>query len=72
MKISTNRLLSPAGAERFVMLPKRWSVERTFAWLMRYRRQSRDYKHNPHTSETMIYIAMTNFMSRRLARIKAI
>lgn len=65
-------VLRPAGAEGFVVLPKRWIVERTFAWLMRYRRHSRDYERNPHTSEAMIYLAMTNLMSRRLARIKAI
>jgi hypothetical protein len=39
---------------------------------MRYRRHSRDYERNPQTSEAMIYLAMTNLMSRRLVRIKAI
>lgn len=65
-------VLRPAGAEGFVALPKRWIVERTFAWLMRYRRHSRDYERNPQTSEAMIYLAMTNLMSRRLAKIKTI
>ena len=44
----------PAAAIGFEVLPKRWIVERTFAWLARYRRHSRDYEHNTETSETMI------------------
>lgn len=61
-------VLRPAQAQGFVVLPKRWIVERTFAWLVRYRRHSRDYERKPETSETMIYIAMISLMSRRLAR----
>jgi putative transposase len=60
-------VLRPIRAKRFVVLPKRWIVERTFAWLVRYRRHARDYERNSETSETMIYIAMINLMSRRLA-----
>lgn len=59
-----------ASACGFVVLPKRWIVERTFAWIMRHRRHSRDYERNPETSEAMIYIAMIGLMSRRLARQK--
>ena len=62
-------VLRPAGADGFVVLPKRWIVERTFAWLMRYRRHCRDYERNPQNCETMIDLAMTNLMSRRLAKI---
>lgn len=51
----------------FVVLPKRWIVERTFGWLTRYRRLSKDYERLPETSETMIYIAMTRLMLNRLA-----
>ena len=51
----------------FVVLPKRWIVERTFAWLNRYRRLSKDYEFHPQTSETMIYLAMINLMLHRLA-----
>ncbi len=65
-------VLRPVGFKGFVVLPKRWIVERTFAWLMRYRRHSRDYERNPQTSEAMIHLAMTNLMSRRLDRMKAI
>ena len=40
----------------------------TIGWLARYRRNFRDYERNPETSEAIIYIAMINLMSRRLAR----
>jgi transposase len=53
---------------RFVVLPRRWVVERTWAWLMRSRRLARDYETLPATSETMILWSMTMLMSRRLAR----
>jgi putative transposase len=54
-------------AKGFVVLPKRWVVERTFAWLGRYRRMSKDYEFLTNSSETMIYLAMTNLMLHRLA-----
>lgn len=65
-------VLRPVGVRGFVVLPKRWIVERTFSWISRYRRHSKDYERNPETSETMIYIAMINLMSRRLAKLKGI
>jgi len=51
----------------FVVLPRRWVVERTFAWLTQCRRLSKDYEELPASSEAMIYIAMTRLMIRRLA-----
>jgi len=61
-------VLRPVEAKGFVVLPKRWIVERTFSWLARYRRHSKDYERNTETSEAMIHIAMISLMSRRLAR----
>jgi transposase len=55
----------PSG---FHVLPKRWIVERTFAWLDQNRRLSKDYERFPTTSETFIYAAMIRLMLRRLAR----
>jgi putative transposase len=52
----------------FVLLPHRWVVERTFAWLGKYRRLSKDYEALPETSEAMIYAAMSHLMLRRLAK----
>jgi putative transposase len=63
-------VLRPVRAEGFVVLPKRWIVERTFAWLSRCRRHSKDYERNPETSEAMVLITMINLMSRRLATAK--
>ncbi len=58
------------GVRGFIVLPKRWIVERTFAWLSRCRRNSKDYERTTRSSETMLQITMINLMSRRLARLK--
>lgn len=50
----------------FAVLPRRWVVERTFAWIMAHRRLVRDHEALPSTSETFIHIAMTRIMLRRL------
>ena len=50
----------------FQVLPKRWIVERTFAWFGRYRRLSKDYETLTESSEAVIYLAMTHLRLRRL------
>jgi len=50
----------------FTVQPKRWIVERTFAWLGRNRRLSKDYEGLPATTETWCYLAMSRLMLRRL------
>lgn len=50
----------------FVVLPRRWVIERTFGWLMHFRRLSKDYEETTASSETWIYLAMIHIMARRL------
>ena len=56
------------GAKGFEVLPKRWIVERTFGWLRRDRRLSKNYERKAQTSETLIEVAMIRLILRRLAR----
>ena len=60
-------VLRPEQTKGFLLLKKRWVVERTFGWLMGCRRLVRDYELLPETSETFIYLAMIRIMVRRLA-----
>jgi len=53
----------------FQVLPKRWVVERTFAWFGRYRRLSKDYEVKTSHSEAFIYASATHLMLRRLAKL---
>ena len=67
------RSWAPAGAPprvvpRFAVVPRRWVVERTYAWLGRYRRLSKDYEYLPATSENAIYLAMSITLLRRMGR----
>jgi putative transposase len=55
-------------ARGFEVLSKRWIVERTFSWLIRNRRLSKDYERMVQSSETFIKVAMIRLMLRRLAR----
>ena len=56
----------PEDAQGWVVLPKRWVIERTFAWLGKCRRLSKDYEGCIASSEAMIRLAMTGLMLRRL------
>ena len=63
----------PPGAEppavpAFAVVPRRWVVERTFGWLGRFRRLSKDYEFLPATAEALVYLAMSQLLLRRLAR----
>ena len=60
-------VLRSDGQKGFVVLPRRWVVERPFAWLTQSRRLGKDYERLPVSSEAMISIAMTRLMLRRLA-----
>jgi putative transposase len=65
--VDWQKLLPPRG---FQVLPRRWVVERTFAWISHNRRMSKDYERLAATSEAFIYVAMPRLMVRRLARAR--
>ena len=61
-------IVAKAADQRgFVVLPKRWIVERTLAWLSRSRRLSKDYEHSEAYSESMVYVASIHLLLRKLA-----
>ena len=64
-KVDWQRLMPPRG---FRVLPRRWVVERTFAWIGHNRRMARDYERLCATGEAFVYAAMRRLMVRRLAR----
>ena len=64
-EVAWQRLMPPRG---FRVLPRRWVVERTFAWISHNRRMSKDYERLPESSEAFVYAAMTRLMARRLSR----
>jgi transposase len=67
VRVDWRKLMPPQG---FVVLPRRWVVERTFSWIDQNRRMSKDYERLSATSEAFIYVAMTRVMVRRLARAR--
>jgi transposase len=58
----------PADQRGFAVIPRRWAVEPTFAWLTAHRRLARDYERNSAVSEAMIRWAAINTITRRIAR----
>jgi transposase len=64
----TIEVVARTSPHSFRVLRRRWVVERTFGWLMRYRRPARDYERTTASSEAMIYWATVIIMTRRLAR----
>ena len=65
----TMQIVAKRDRHAFEVLPRRWVVERTFAWISKHRRTVRDYEHLPASHEAMILWAMTALMTRRLARL---
>jgi len=64
-------VLRPPGSAGFTVLPRRWVVERTFAWMGRYRRLSKDYEALAASSEAVIWAACGMTMLRRLVKHQA-
>ena len=67
LKITLQIVAKPAGQKGFAVLPRRWVVERTFAWMMRWRRLVRDYERLPQSHEALARWAMIGLMLNRLA-----
>ncbi|MBV1942133.1 IS5 family transposase [Streptomyces sp. BV286] len=68
LDITIKTVKRPPGAEGFVVLPRRWVVERTWSWIMRARRHCRDHERLPEMSESLITWAAITLMTRRLTR----
>jgi len=68
LRITLQIVRRPDDLHTFTVLPRRWVVERTFAWISKHRRTVRDYETLPASHEAMILWAMTALMTRRLAR----
>ena len=64
----TLQIVAKRDPHAFEILPRRWVVERTFAWISKHRRTIRDYEHLPASHEAMILWVMTALMTRRLAQ----
>jgi transposase len=68
LRTTVSIVRKPADQKGFAVLPRRWAVERTYAWLTYHRRLARDYERHTATSEAMIRWAAIGLMTRRLAR----
>jgi transposase len=68
----TLQIVAKRDPHTFEVLPRRWVVERTFAWISKHRRTVRDYEHLTSSHEAMILWAMIALMTRRLAQPRLI
>jgi transposase len=68
LKLTVEIVKRPQNQHTFEVLPRRWVVERTLAWITSYRRCARDYERLPASHEAAVYWAMITLMARRLAR----
>ncbi len=68
LKLDVEIVKRPAGSHTFEVLPRRWVVERTLAWITSSRRCARDYERLPAHHEAAVYWAMITLMTRRLTR----
>ena len=68
LKLTVQIVKRPDDLHTFAVLPRRWVVERTLAWITSYRRCARDYERLPAHHEATVYWAMITLMARRLAR----
>ena len=68
LKLTLQIVKRPDDLHTFQVLPRRWVVERTFAWISKHRRTTRDYERLPASHEAMILWAMVSLMARRLAK----
>ncbi len=68
LRMSLRPVQRPKGTKGFVVLPRRWKVERSIGWIMNARRNCRDYERLPQHSEAHLNWAFITLMTRRLAR----
>lgn len=68
LRTTIHIVCKPAGQRGFAVIPHRWAVERTLAWLTAHRRLARHYERDPAMSEAMIRWGAINTMTRRIAR----
>lgn len=66
--LTLERVDKPEGQVGFAVQPRRWVVERTFAWLGRGRRLSKDYEKLPENSESVVYIGSIRLLLKRLSK----
>ena len=69
--VCINEVVKKKKGKGFQVLPRRWVVERTFAWLNRYRRLSKDYERKPTSSSSHVYVASIRLMLRRIFKERA-